>query len=69
LYPHSSAIAPHSRFAAPTACGLGHKKGETMPEVVIGMFPQGQQAQEVVPMLNNRGYGQRDVETLRGPRA
>ena len=40
-----------------------------MPEVVIGMFPQGQNGEEVVPMLANRGYGHRDVEKLGGPTA
>ena len=42
-------------------------KGETvMSETIIGLFPDGQQAEEVVPMLANRGYGQRDVEKLGG---
>jgi hypothetical protein len=40
-----------------------------MSETVIGLFPQSQQGEEVVPMLANRGYGQRDVETLGGRRA
>jgi hypothetical protein len=38
-----------------------------MSETVIGVFPQGQQGEEVVPMLANRGYSQRDVEKLGGP--
>ena len=33
-------------------------------ETVIGLFPDSQQGQELVPMLANRGYNQRDVETL-----
>jgi hypothetical protein len=40
-----------------------------MSETVIGLFPQSEQGEEVVPMLANRGYGQRDVETLGGKRA
>jgi hypothetical protein len=35
-------------------------------ETVIGLFPQGDQGEEVVPMLANRGYGSRDVEKLGG---
>ena len=35
-----------------------------MSETVIGLFPQSQQGEEVVPMLANRGYNQRDVEKL-----
>jgi hypothetical protein len=38
-------------------------------ETVIALFPQSQQGEEVVPMLANRGYAQRDVETLGGARA
>ena len=37
-----------------------------MSETVIGVFPQSQEGEEVVPMLANRGYGQRDVEKLGG---
>jgi len=37
-----------------------------MAETVIGLFPQSQEGEEVVPMLANRGYGQRDVEKLGG---
>ena len=37
-----------------------------MSETVIGLFPQSEQGEEVVPMLANRGYGQRDVEKLGG---
>jgi hypothetical protein len=37
-----------------------------MSETVIGLFPQGEQGEEVVPMLSNRGYGHRDVEKLGG---
>jgi hypothetical protein len=35
-------------------------------ETVIGLFPDSQQGEEVVPMLTNRGFGQGDVETLGG---
>jgi hypothetical protein len=35
-------------------------------ETVIGLFPDSQRGEEVVPMLTNRGYGQRDVEKLGG---
>ena len=35
-------------------------------ETIIGLFPDSQQGQELVPMLANRGYGQHDVETLGG---
>ena len=35
-------------------------------QTVIGLFPDGQEGKGVVPMLANRGYGQRDVETLGG---
>ncbi len=35
-------------------------------ETVIGLFPQSEQGEEVVPMLANRGYGSRDVEKLGG---
>src|SRR5690349_14061300 len=37
-----------------------------MAETVIGLFPQSQEGEEVVPMLANRGYAQRDVEKLGG---
>ena len=40
-----------------------------MAETVIGLFPESREAEEVVPMLANRGYGQRDVETLGGRNA
>jgi hypothetical protein len=35
-------------------------------ETVIALFPQSEQGEEVVPMLANRGYNQRDVEKLGG---
>src|SRR5262249_19193952 len=35
-------------------------------QTVIGLFPDSQQGEELVPMLANRGYGQRDVEKLGG---
>jgi hypothetical protein len=38
-------------------------------ETVIGLFPDSQQGEEVVPMLANRGYGQHDVEKVGGRRA
>lgn len=37
-----------------------------MSETIIGLFPESQQGEEVVPMLANRGYGRRDIETLGG---
>lgn len=37
-----------------------------MSETIIGLFPESQQGEEVVPMLANRGYGHRDVEKLGG---
>ena len=37
-----------------------------MSETIIGVFPQGQEGEEVVPMLANRGYGSRDVEKVGG---
>jgi hypothetical protein len=37
-----------------------------MSETVIGMFPESHQGEEVVPMLANRGFSGRDVETLGG---
>jgi hypothetical protein len=40
-----------------------------MAETVIGLFPESQQGEDVVPMLANRGYGQRDLEKLGGPGA
>jgi hypothetical protein len=40
-----------------------------LSETVIGIFPQSQLGEEVVPMLTNRGYGQHDVEKLGGPGA
>jgi len=36
------------------------------PQTLIALFPDGQLADEVVPMLANRGYGQHDVEKLGG---
>jgi hypothetical protein len=35
-------------------------------QTVIGLFPDSHEGKEVVPMLANRGYSQRDVETLGG---
>ena len=40
-----------------------------MAETIIGLFPQSEEGEEVVPMLANRGYGQRDVEKLGGRHA
>jgi hypothetical protein len=37
-----------------------------MAETIIGLFPESQAGEEVVPMLANRGYGSRDVEKLGG---
>jgi hypothetical protein len=37
-----------------------------MPETVIALFPESQQAEEVVPMLANRGLGRSDVEVIGG---
>jgi hypothetical protein len=37
-----------------------------LSETVIGLFPQPDQGEEVVPMLANRGYSQHDVEKLGG---
>ena len=37
-----------------------------MPETVIALFPESQQAEEVVPMLANRGLSRSDVEVLGG---
>jgi hypothetical protein len=37
-----------------------------MSETIIGLFPESQQGEEVVPMLTNRGYSSRDVEKLGG---
>ena len=37
-----------------------------MSETVIGLFPESQQAQEVVPMLTNRGFGRSDVDLIGG---
>ena len=37
-----------------------------MAETVIALFPESQQAEEVVPMLTNRGLGRSDVEVLGG---
>jgi hypothetical protein len=46
------------------------RREHPMPaETVIGLFPDSQQGEEIVPMLANRGYGQRDVEKLGGHRA
>jgi hypothetical protein len=38
-----------------------------MSETVIGLFPESQQAQEVVPMLTNRGFMRSDVDVVGGP--
>src|SRR5688572_10003769 len=35
-------------------------------ETVIGLFPTSQEAEEVVPMLTNRGYGRADVDFIGG---
>jgi hypothetical protein len=37
-----------------------------MPETVIGLFPQSQEAEEVVPMLTNRGFGSADINVIGG---
>jgi len=37
-----------------------------MAETVIGLFPQSREAEEVVPMLTNRGYGSSDVDLIGG---
>ena len=37
-----------------------------MSETVIGLFPESREAEEVVPMLANRGLGRADVECLGG---
>ena len=37
-----------------------------MSETVIGLFPQSQQAEEVVPMLTNRGFGRADIDLIGG---
>src|SRR5687768_1162067 len=37
-----------------------------MAETVIGLFPQSREAEEVVPMLTNRGYGRSDVDMIGG---
>jgi hypothetical protein len=37
-----------------------------MAETVIGLFPQSREADDVVPMLTNRGYGRSDVELIGG---
>jgi hypothetical protein len=37
-----------------------------MSETVIGLFPQSQQAEEVVPMLTNRGFGRADIDVIGG---
>jgi hypothetical protein len=37
-----------------------------MAETVIGLFPQSREAEEVVPMLTNRGYGRSDVDLIGG---
>ena len=37
-----------------------------MSETIIGFFPQNQQADEVVPMLTNRGYGRADIDVIGG---
>jgi hypothetical protein len=35
-------------------------------ETIIGLFPDSQEGEALVPMLANRGYGQRDVNMLGG---
>ena len=35
-------------------------------ETVIGLFPTSQEAEDVVPMLTNRGYGRADVDFIGG---
>ena len=37
-----------------------------MSETVIGLFPESEQAQEVVPMLANHGFGRADVDLIGG---
>ena len=37
-----------------------------MAETVIGLFPQSQQGEDVVPMLTNRGYGSADINVIGG---
>ena len=37
-----------------------------MSETVIGLFPQSQQADDVVPMLTNRGFGSSDINVIGG---
>jgi hypothetical protein len=37
-----------------------------MAQTVIGLFPQSQEAEEVVPMLANRGYGRDEVDVIGG---
>jgi hypothetical protein len=37
-----------------------------MSETVIGLFPQSQQAEDVVPMLTNRGFGSSDISVIGG---
>ena len=37
-----------------------------MPETVIALFPESQQAEEVIPILTNRGFGRSDVDVIGG---
>ena len=37
-----------------------------MPEIVIGLFPESREAEEVVPMLANRGYHSDDIDVIGG---
>ena len=37
-----------------------------MSETVIGLFPDSREAEEVVPMLANRGLGRDDVDVIGG---
>jgi hypothetical protein len=41
-------------------------KEAAMSETVIGLFPQSQEADELVPMLTNRGIGRSDVDVIGG---
>jgi len=40
-----------------------------MSETIIGLFPQSQEAEEVVPMLTNRGFGRADIDVIGGRNA
>jgi hypothetical protein len=37
-----------------------------MSEIVIGVFPESREAEEVVPMLANRGYHSDDIDVIGG---